>query len=70
MRQAIVFSTASPTGWRQVGQSAFRPFLPERAEPFALAPGDAVRFAAVGDGEYDALAADNADGMGGARREL
>lgn len=47
IRQVVLFSVASPTGWRHVGQTAVRLFDPGRADPFLLRPGDAVLFTAV-----------------------
>lgn len=65
LRQVIPFTGASTTGWRQVGRTAFRPFLRGRAEPFALRPGDRLRFEAVPEAEVARREAD-ADGLGGA----
>lgn len=47
IRQIVLFSVPSPTGWRHVGQTAVRLFDPERADPFLLRPGDEVLFRAV-----------------------
>ena len=47
VRQLIVFANDTPTGWRQVGLTAFRCFRPDDADPFALAPGDEISFPAV-----------------------
>ncbi len=47
IRQVVLFSVASPTGWRHVGQTALRLFDPARAEPFLLRPGDGVLFRPV-----------------------
>ncbi|WP_240794115.1 5-oxoprolinase subunit B family protein [Pseudorhodobacter turbinis] len=52
VRQFVLFANASPTGWRHVGQTAFRCFLPEDADPFALRAGDEVQFYAVSAAEY------------------
>lgn len=68
LRQLVLFNTASPTGWYQIGETAFRPFQRDRAVPFALQAGDAVQFHAVGAGDYSALGS-NVDGLGGARCE-
>ncbi len=51
IRQAIIFPNGSPTGWRHVGQTAFRPFQPEADQPFTLAAGDEVQFRAVSEDE-------------------
>lgn len=47
IRQLIVFSNATPTGWRHIGQTAFRCFRPESTDPFALRPGDELMFHAI-----------------------
>lgn len=69
VRQIVLFGADSATGWRQVGQSGFRTFRPERAPPMVLRAGDAIRFAPVSQSEMEALTA-SADGLGGARLEV
>lgn len=49
IRQLVLFSVSTPTGWRHVGQTAFRGFRPESETPFVLNPGDEVLFEAVDD---------------------
>ena len=44
IRQLVLFPVATPTGWRHIGQTAFRLFRPETDEPFVLRPGDEVVF--------------------------
>ncbi len=44
IRQLVLFSVSTPTGWRHIGQTAFRLFRPESPEPFLLRPGDEVVF--------------------------
>lgn len=44
IRQLVLFSVATPTGWQHVGQTAIRLFQPETDEPFLLRPGDEVQF--------------------------
>jgi KipI family sensor histidine kinase inhibitor len=61
IRQVVLFSVASPTGWRHVGQTAARLFDPDRDDPFLLRPGDEVLFAAT-----DAAGLDTARAHGGA----
>lgn len=70
VRQLVLFTTPSVTGWRQVGYTAFRPFVLDRPEPFALKQGDALRFHAVTPSEMETLNASNRDGLGGARCEV
>ena len=70
VRQLIVFTATSPTGWRQVGQTAFRPFRPEAKEPFPLLPGDMLHFEPVSAEEFDRIVQADRDGAGGARLEV
>ncbi len=65
VRQIVLFANDSPTGWRQVGRSAFRPFQPQQSEPFPLSPTDALTFQPVFAEDFRALLASN-DPMGGA----
>ena len=44
IRQLVLFSVTTPTGWRHIGQTAFRLFRPEAEQPFSLRPGDEVQF--------------------------
>lgn len=44
VRQLVLFANPSPTGWRQIGMSAFKPFAPDAATPILLRAGDAMRF--------------------------
>lgn len=69
VRQAIIFPTDTPTGWWHVGQSGFRGFRPDAAEPFLLRPGDEVVLKPVADDEFRALVADDPEG-GGASVEI
>lgn len=62
IRQLVLFSVSTPTGWRHVGQTAFRPFRPEAEAPFVLRPGDEVLFDAVDRDTYERLRAEGADG--------
>lgn len=47
IRQMVLFSVETPTGWRHVGQTALRLFQPDRPDPFLLRPGDEVQFQPV-----------------------
>lgn len=67
IRQMVLFANTSPTGWMQLGRAAFRPFLPEAADPMPLRAGDEIRFTALPEGELAAL---QADPLGGARLEV
>lgn len=44
VRQLVLFAGDSPTGWRQIGQTGFRCFQPDRDPPILLRAGDAMRF--------------------------
>jgi len=44
IRQLVLFSVSSPTGWRHVGQTALKLFRPDSDTPFFLRPGDEVQF--------------------------
>ena len=44
IRQFVLFSVSSPTGWRHVGQTALKLFRPDSDTPFFLRPGDEVQF--------------------------
>ena len=61
IRQFVLFSVSSPTGWRHVGQTALKLFRPDSDTPFFLRPGDEVQFVEAG---ADVLAryADDPDG--------
>jgi KipI family sensor histidine kinase inhibitor len=67
IRQLIVFTNASPTGWRHVGQTAFRNFRPDFETPVALAPGDELCFPAITQSEYQNILKNDHSGNGGAQ---
>ena len=69
VRQLIIWAAEAPTGWRHIGQTAFRVYLPEATDPFALEPGDAVQFSAVSDSDFRDIEA-NTDTNGGATCEV
>ncbi|VDC28661.1 5-oxoprolinase subunit B family protein [Pseudogemmobacter humi] len=66
IRQFNIFTNATPTGWRLIGQSAFRNFRPELADPFAFRPGDEVSFVPIGAGELADIRAGDRAAAGGA----
>lgn len=68
IRQLIVFTNASPTGWRHIGQTAFRNFRPESEHPIALSPGDELCFPAIAPAELKKIKAK--DSNGGAETEV
>ncbi len=63
--QFVLFSGPTPTGWRHVGQTAFRCFRPEAEQSFALRPGDEMQFLPVSWEELETIRTTN-DGAGGA----
>jgi len=67
IRQLVLFSVSTPTGWSQVGQTAVRLFQPEANEPFMLRPGDEVQFTQT---EPEQLSAMRKDRHGGAVFEV
>ncbi len=64
--QFVLFSGPTPTGWRHIGQTAFRCFRPEMEQSFALNPGDEMLFEPVSRDELERIRSDNGDGFGGA----
>lgn len=70
VRQLIVFSADTPTGWRHIGQTAFKPFRAGSDAPFPLRPGDVLHFAPVSHDEFARIRAADTDGAGGARLEV
>ena len=49
IRQLIVFSASTPTGWRHIGQTGLHLFRPGSDTPFLLRPGDEVLFSPADD---------------------
>ena len=70
IRQLIIFSAPTQTGWRHIGQTAFRCFRPEAAEPFALRPGDEISLRAITGEELEHIRAQDKTGQGGADIEV
>ncbi|MEP5029059.1 MAG: carboxyltransferase domain-containing protein, partial [Marinomonas sp.] len=68
IKQLIVFTNASPTGWRHVGQTAFRTFRPNDKIPIALTPGDEMCFPAVTAAEFTRITQQDHSSEGGAVR--
>ncbi len=64
--QFVLFSGPTPTGWRHVGQTAFRCFRPETPNSFALTPGDEMQFYSVTQEDLEHIRANDFDGSGGA----
>ena len=58
IRQLVLFPVATPTGWRQIGWTGFRPFRPEQTDPFVFRPGDEVVFQPVSAADLRAMEGD------------
>ncbi|WP_444451761.1 5-oxoprolinase subunit B family protein [Rhodobacter capsulatus] len=69
LRQIVLFAAPSPTGWRALGRSAFRPFTAATAEPFLLRPGDTLRFTPASVEDIAGLI-EKGDPLGGAVRSF
>ncbi|WP_375174555.1 allophanate hydrolase subunit 1 [Pseudooceanicola sp.] len=69
VRQVIIFTNNTPTGWRHIGQTAFRGFDTGRDPATLLKAGDEIRLEAMTPADLEGLDRDNADGRGGARCE-
>ncbi len=70
IRQLIVFTNDTPTGWRHIGQTAFQTFRPNAAHPFALSPGDELIFPAISHAELTNIQAKDTSGNGGATTQV
>jgi 5-oxoprolinase (ATP-hydrolysing) subunit B len=66
--QMVLFSAATPTGWRHVGQTGIRLFDSARPEPFVLRAGDELQFDPVSKAEFGGLCEGDPD-LGGTRVE-
>ena len=60
--QAAIGSVPGPSGWRLIGRTPARPFMPDRKPIFLFEPGDAIRFVAITADEWAEL--DRAAGKG------
>jgi len=70
IRQLIIFSAPTQTGWRHIGQTAFRCFRPESDDPFALRPGDEISLHAITPAELERIRTEDKTGQGGADIEV
>ncbi len=68
--QFVLFSAASPTGWRHVGQTGFNLFRPHSEHPFALRIGDELQFFPVSKPELQSLCDRDPDFGGASAREI
>ena len=67
VRQIIPFANAAPTGWRQIGRTAFRCYDPDLNPAIPLRPGDEMEFHSVSASEMHNLL-DKAPTFGGAEQ--
>ncbi|MEX1663030.1 allophanate hydrolase subunit 1 [Thioclava sp. 15-R06ZXC-3] len=65
VRQLVLFSNASPTGWRQIARTAFAPFRPDAEPAVPLRAGDALQLVPVSGDQLRALL-ESGDPAGGA----
>ncbi|MGJ8626329.1 MAG: 5-oxoprolinase subunit B family protein [Sulfitobacter sp.] len=70
VKQLVVFTNITPTGWRHVGQTAFRTFRPDAEKAFALSPGDEMVFPQASTAEFKTIQAKDTSGNGGAVTEV
>ena len=54
-RQGVLPATPIPTGWRCIGRTPVRTFMPGSGRPFLLSPGDTVRFSRISEDEARAF---------------
>ena len=69
IRQLVIFTNATPTGWRHVGQTAFRTFDQKSETPFSISPGEQLVFPAVSIDELERIRESATASYGGAERE-
>ena len=69
VRQVIPFASAAPTGWRQIGRTAFRCHDPGAKVPLPLRAGDEMQFEPVSAADLERYLKD-ASSNGGAVAEL
>lgn len=70
IRQMVLFTAPAPTGWRMIGQTAFRGFRSDQNTPFALRVGDEVMFTPITDAELTDIESTDQTGDGGAISEV
>jgi inhibitor of KinA len=54
--QTGIYPAETPGGWQLIGRTPIKPFDANRAQPFLMKAGDAVRFYAIDRAEYERLA--------------
>ncbi len=53
--QTGLYPVESPGGWRLIGRTPLKPFMPGAPDPFLLAAGDYLKFTPVSSDEYDRI---------------
>jgi KipI family sensor histidine kinase inhibitor len=64
-RQAVIYATSSPGGWRLIGRTPARLFDPTANPPVPYAPGDVLEFYPIQPGEWSSHLARPANSGGG-----
>jgi inhibitor of KinA len=54
--QTGIYPAETPGGWQLIGRTPIKPFDANRAQPFLMKAGDAVRFYAIDRAEYERFA--------------
>lgn len=67
VRQVIPFANPAPTGWRQIGRTAFRCYDPKLEPAIPLNPGDEMEFHPISAARFDHLM-DTSPAFGGAEK--
>lgn len=57
-RQTGIYPLTSPGGWQLIGRTPLKLYDPQRPQPFLLAAGDVLRFQAISQEEFNAMAAE------------
>lgn len=70
IRQIVMFPRPTPTGWHWIGQSGFRGFDPDRAEPIPLSAGDEIRYHPQSEASFEQMLAALSPGELAAEAEL
>ena len=60
MDMTTIYPFESPGGWHLIGRTPQKPFDAARAEPFLFAPGDRIRFFAIGRDQFDSWPSEGA----------
>lgn len=61
--QTGLYPIESPGGWRLIGRTPVKPFLPEAAHPFLFSAGDYIQFNPIAPDRYQAIAREVTAGL-------